>query len=90
VKRTWVEKKAIKELVGCGANLRYERELRGWSQQELVKCILALCAKDSEYPALDTKTVGRWERGEHKPSPYYRKRLCQLFSRNAIQLGFIE
>jgi len=70
--------------------LRRERELRNWSQQELARRILDLCAEDKEYPALDIKTVGRWERGEHKPSLYYRKRLCQVFGKNAIQLGFIE
>ena len=80
----------VKEVMSYGAALRYERELRGWSQQELVKRILALCAKYGEYPALDTKTVGRWEREEHKQSPYYRSRLCRMFGRNAIQLGFIE
>ena len=73
-----------------GPLLRRERELRNWSQQELVERILGLCAEDKENPALDTKTVGRWERGEHKPSLYYRKRLCQVFGRNSIQLGFIE
>jgi len=73
-----------------GPLLRRERELRNWSQQELIRRILELCAEDKEYPALDTKTVGRWERGAHKPSLYYRKYLCQVFGRNPIQLGFIE
>ena len=71
--------------------LRRERELRCWSQQDLVRQLVELCAKDGDYsPALTVKTVGRWERGEHKPSLYYRQRLCQLFRKNAIQLGFIE
>jgi transcriptional regulator with XRE-family HTH domain len=74
----------------CGSILRRERELHNWSQQELVQQILKLCARDKEYPALTTKTIGRWERGEYRPSPYYRKHLCQLFGRNAIQLGFLE
>ena len=73
-----------------GPLLRRERELRNWSQQELLRRILDLCAQDKEYPALDTKTIGRWERGEHKPSLSYRKRLCQVFGRNPIQLGFME
>jgi len=77
-------------IADCGSLLRHERALRNWSQHELVRRILDLCAEDREHPALDTKTVGRWERGEHKPSLYYRKRLCQVFGRNSIQLGFIE
>jgi len=73
-----------------GWRLRRERELHNWSQQELVRRILDLCAKDKEYRSLDPKTIGRWERGEHKPSLYYRKRLCEVFGKNPIQLGFIE
>ena len=80
----------VRELAGYGPILRYERELRGWSQYELVKRILDLCAIDGEYPTLDVKTVGRWEWGKHRPSPYYRKRLCQLFGRDARELGFIK
>jgi transcriptional regulator with XRE-family HTH domain len=73
-----------------GPLLRRERELRNWSQQELIQRILDLCAEDEEYPALDPKTVGRWKRGAHKPSLYYRKHLCQVFGRNPIQLGSLE
>lgn len=80
----------VEGIANFGLLLRRERELHNWSQQELARRILALCAQDMEYPALDIKTIGRWERGEHKPSLYYRKRLCQVFGRNSIQLGFIE
>ena len=79
-----------KGLNDCGAILRRERELHSWSQEELVKRILALCAKDGEYPALTVKTIGRWEQGVNKPSPFYRRRLCQVFGKNPIQLRFIE
>jgi transcriptional regulator with XRE-family HTH domain len=34
--------------------------------------------------------VGEWENGHHKPSPIYRKHLCQLYGLTAAQLGFIE
>ncbi len=75
--------------ISYGSILRFERELRGWSKQELIIQILALCTADKQCPALDPKTIGRWEREECKPSPYYRKLLCQVFGRNAMQLGFI-
>lgn len=80
----------IQEKVGYGAILYRERILRNWSQQDLVWQMLTLCARDGEYPALDVKTIRRWEQEEHKPSLYYRRYLCQLFGRNAIQLGFME
>ncbi|HEY0753195.1 MAG TPA: hypothetical protein VGD98_04480 [Ktedonobacteraceae bacterium] len=78
-----------REQIGYGSTLRFEREIRGWSQQELITQILALHVVDKQRPTLDLKTIGRWEREECKPSPYYRKLLCQVFGRNAIQLGFI-
>jgi transcriptional regulator with XRE-family HTH domain len=80
----------LKGSTDFGAILRHERELRGWSQQELIRQISALCAADGEYLGLDPRTVGRWEQGKHKPSPCYRKRLCQVFGQNAKQLGFIK
>ncbi len=52
------------------------RMRRGWSQ--------AILANKLETSA---KNVGRWERGETFPSPYYRERLCQLFDLDAEALG---
>ena len=59
--------------------LQHEREIRGWSQQKVA----------SEIDA-DEKRVGIWERGESTPSPYYRQKLCQLFGKNAQELGFLD
>jgi tetratricopeptide (TPR) repeat protein/transcriptional regulator with XRE-family HTH domain len=32
-------------------------------------------------------TVGRWERGETQPGPYYQKQLCQLYGKSEEELG---
>lgn len=58
--------------------LTRERELRGWSQEELAGQIQA-------HP----KNVGRWERGEATPSKFNQKKLCELFGKNAVELGFL-
>lgn len=58
--------------------LRYERELRGWSQADL-----------AEKTGCDTKTVGRWESGERLPRPHHRQLMCDLFGKNAEELGLI-
>ena len=59
--------------------LKQERMLRGWSQAQLAdRC------------ESDTKSVGRWERGEVSPSPYHRQKLVELFGKNAQELGFLE
>src|SRR5205085_9157185 len=59
--------------------LKYERELRGWSQADVATRIRC-----------DTKTVGRWERGIASPGPYLRQKLVKLFGKNAEELGLIE
>jgi transcriptional regulator with XRE-family HTH domain len=59
--------------------LRSERELRGWSQEDL-----------AEKVGTTQKIVSRWERGESTPLPYYRAKLCTLFSKNAQELGFLD
>jgi transcriptional regulator with XRE-family HTH domain len=59
--------------------LRYEREKRGLSQKRIAEMI-----------DTDTSMVSRWERGERKPEPIYREKLCKLFEKNAEELGFIE
>src|SRR5713226_4086730 len=59
--------------------LRYERELRGWSQADL-----------AEKVGCDTKTIGRWESGDSLPRPYYRQPLCELFGKNAEELGLLQ
>src|SRR5947199_4686711 len=59
--------------------LRFEREVRGWSQEDL-----------AEKVGTTQKVVSRWERGESTPLPYYRQKLCKLFDKNAVELGFLE
>src|SRR5438132_8305794 len=56
-----------------------ERKLRGWSQKDVADKI-----------DTDSKIVGKWERREITPSPYSRQRLCELFGKNAEELGFLD
>jgi RNA polymerase sigma factor (sigma-70 family) len=72
------------------AILQHERKRRGWSQQDLAEQLLALGAEDGRRPTLNVKSIGRWERGESKPIPYYRNLLCQLYQRSEAELGFVE
>src|SRR5690349_19422894 len=58
--------------------LRGERELRGWSQKYVAEQIGA-----------DHYYLSRWERGTAFPSPYYRRKLCALFGKNAGELGLL-
>ncbi len=59
--------------------LKHEREKRGWSQNKLGELIGA-----------DPTMVSRWERGERRPEPTYKEKLCEIFEKNATELGLIE
>lgn len=59
--------------------LKVERVLRGWSQ-----------ARVAEAVGTNVRTVIRWEQGQTLPHPYYREQLCELFGKNARDLGLLE
>lgn len=59
--------------------LKQARELRGWSQ-----------AKVAELIGTDATTVSRWERGLFLPTPFFREKLCELFGKNAEELGLLD
>jgi transcriptional regulator with XRE-family HTH domain len=59
--------------------LKYARELCGWTRSYVAERVES-----------DPRTVGRWERGNTFPSPYHRQRLCELFGKNAEELGLIK
>ena len=62
--------------------LRQLRIERGWSQQRVAELLQNMGG------ATDSKLVGKWERGKHKPSPFYQERLIKLYGFSASQLGF--
>lgn len=59
--------------------LRHEREKRGWSQSRLAELLDA-----------DPAMISRWETGVRKPESVYQEKLCKLFEKDAVELGFIE
>ena len=68
--------------------LKYQRLLRGWSQQDVVNEIFRLFGEDEQLGlGLCAETVSRWENGRRKPAPLYKKQLCRLYGMNALELG---
>ena len=59
--------------------LKRERELRGWSQIKIAREIHTTPSR-----------ISLWEHGRAFPSPYFRQQLCQLFGKNAAELGLLE
>jgi len=58
--------------------LKRMREQQGWSRNYVANQL-----------GTDANTIGRWERGERFPSPYFRQRLCELFGASAQDLGLM-
>lgn len=68
-----------RKIAGPNRQLRSAREQRGWSQKSLADLL-----------GTTELTVGRWERGERSPQPFYRVRLCEAFGMTANELGLGE
>jgi len=59
--------------------LKHAREVCGWTRSYVAERVES-----------DPRSVARWERGNTFPSPFHRQRLCELFGKNAEELGLIK
>jgi transcriptional regulator with XRE-family HTH domain len=70
--------------------LKYQRLLRGWSQQDVAdELYQRCCAEGKSDVGVSADLVSRWELGKSKPCPLYRKHLCQLYHMTTEQLGLL-
>ena len=69
----------MKSMPVPNAQLRHQRQIRGWSQ--------AYLAQQIDVPDY---YISRWERGDVSPGPYYQQKLCELFGKTAQELGFLQ
>lgn len=67
---------AIKE---SARRLKWEREQRSWSQEQVAEMI-----------GTTAPNVSRWERGITAPGPYFRQKLCEILEKNVKELGFVQ
>jgi transcriptional regulator with XRE-family HTH domain len=62
-------------------HLRHYRKMRHWTQTNLADELYQLCElEESERGIINANMIGGWERGEHQPSFFWQKKLCQVFS----------
>src|SRR6185437_4612117 len=66
--------------VGPNERLKWEREIRGWSQKYVAEQI----------DAPSVHYISRWERGLITPGSFYREKLCRLFEKDARELGLLQ
>jgi transcriptional regulator with XRE-family HTH domain len=69
--------------------LRHQRQLRGWTLEDVAEG-LYLLADDGSELGVGPHMVGRWERGVRRPSPRYIRLLSLLFELPADQLGLVD
>ncbi|OHV45283.1 transcriptional regulator [Parafrankia soli] len=71
-------------------NLAWERLQRGWSHDEVSRRIgMEMDHVGETYTGLCANTVRRWETGERRPEPRYRKHLVTVFGKPASELGLL-
>ncbi|SRR5260221_1980032 len=72
--------------------LRRQRKLRNWTLNGVANELDRLCedGEGSERGIINANMVGSWERGKHVPSLFWRRKLCELYSMSADDLGLIE
>ena len=75
-----MSRKATKGPVRPNELLKYERELRDWTLDEVGRRI----------GVADYGLVGKWERGDASPGYQYRQKLCEVFGRSAKELGLVK
>jgi predicted ATPase len=77
---TMSEKKEVRKTFTPNYHLREAREQKGWSQKDVADRI--------RIP--DTRTIGRWERGESFPQPINRQALSDIFGKSIEELGLLK
>jgi transcriptional regulator with XRE-family HTH domain len=71
--------------------LRTHRQLRGWSQDDLVRELVGLGIELGERQlGVSASLISRWEHGVTQPRAPYPKLLCQLFNAPAEELGLVS
>jgi len=72
--------------------LKEQRELRNWTLNDVANELDQLCHDDevSERGVINAQMVSGWERGKHLPSKLWRTKLCDLYGKSPLELGFVQ
>jgi transcriptional regulator with XRE-family HTH domain len=68
--------------------VRAMRRRRGWTEDDLAAAVLDVADSLGEAaPGITAGQVSKWERGDRRPGPYYRARLCLALECTSEELG---
>jgi tetratricopeptide (TPR) repeat protein len=71
--------------------LRHERELRGWSLDQVAEELHRLSGrKASKHGIINGKMISRWELGQYRPSRFWQEKLSRLYGKSLEALGFVK
>jgi transcriptional regulator with XRE-family HTH domain len=88
-----IETHPLSRVASATPNLRLlrERQRRCWTQNEVADALYACCtqAEVTTHGVVNAKMVSTWERGRHRPSLFWQRKLCDLFGKTAAQLGLL-
>ncbi len=71
--------------------LKYQRLLRGWTQQDVADELYKLCIAHGHPDAgINAERISRWECGVARPSLFYQKYLCLLYDLTTDKLGLLH
>src|SRR5260370_35264427 len=72
--------------------LRNERKKRYWTQSDVAGELYDRCNEEEfeEHGTIDKNMASKGERGLHIPSPFWQRKLCELFGVDTEALGFIH
>jgi transcriptional regulator with XRE-family HTH domain len=84
----------LKPPIKPNERLRQQRRRRHWTQADLADKLYQVCSPGERGVAsrgnASVGMVSRWERGEHQPSAYWQKKLCEVFKLPPEELGLLE
>jgi len=88
-----IETSPLSRVAPLAPNLRllHERQRHCWTQNDVADALYARCteAEVATHGVVNAKMVSTWERGRHRPSLFWQRKLCDLFGKTAAQLGLL-
>jgi transcriptional regulator with XRE-family HTH domain len=72
--------------------LRRERHRHSWTQSQVADALYARCtqADIASHGVVNAKMVSGWERGKHRPSLFWQRKLREVFGKTAAELGLVS